>query len=128
MGTLVGFIAGSMAGIKAGPEGFVQLRQAWQTIAASEEFKAPVAGLSGLLQNMLAQGGSRLGEQLKVFLQEDRDFRGALQVFSQADGLNEALQYISQSKEFQQLVANGLLLVNTVIERGRATVTGPQLH
>jgi hypothetical protein len=124
MGALIGFIVGYMAGTKAGPEGFTQLRQAWQTIAASEEFKALVAGLSGLLQNMLAQSGDRLGEQLRVFLQGDRDFRGALQMFSQAEELNNALQYVSQSKEFHQLVANGLLLVNTMVERGRATVTG----
>jgi hypothetical protein len=127
MGALIGFIAGYMAGAKAGPEGYMQLRQAWQTIAASAEFKALVAGLSGLLQNTMAQSGSALGQQLRVFLQGDRDFRGALQMFSQADELNNALQYVSQSKEFQQLVANSLLLVNNVIERGRATVT-EQLH
>lgn len=127
MGALIGFIAGYMAGIKAGPEGYTQLRQAWQTIAASEEFKALVAGLSGLLQNTMAQSGDKLGEQIKIFLQGDRDFRGALQMFSQADELNNALQYVSQSKELQELIANGLLLVNSAIERGRETVTG-QMH
>jgi len=124
MGALIGFIVGYMAGTKAGPEGYTQLRQAWQAIAASAEFKALVASLSGLLQNATAQSGNALGQQLKVFLQGDRDFRGALQMLSQADELNNALQYVSQSKELQQLVANGLLLINSAIERGRATVTG----
>jgi hypothetical protein len=62
MGTLLGFIFGYVAGAQAGPQGYQKVRDAWQEIVASEEWKGLVAGGMELLDGVL--------EQRRAFLRE----------------------------------------------------------
>ena len=58
MGTLAGLIVGYVVGAGTGPEGYRKLREAWEEIQASDEWKGLVATASGFVQNALARGGT----------------------------------------------------------------------
>jgi tripartite-type tricarboxylate transporter receptor subunit TctC len=65
MGTLAGLIVGYMVGAGTGTEGYRKLRDAWQEIQASDEWKGLVTTASGFVQNALARGGEALAGQVE---------------------------------------------------------------
>lgn len=58
MGALVGFVVGYFMGTKAGPGNLDEIREAWKTISASEEFKGLSATAMSLIGGLAKQ---RLG-------------------------------------------------------------------
>ena len=65
MGTLAGLIVGYVVGASTGPEGYRKLREAWEEIQASDEWKGLVATATGFAQNALARGGTAFTEQVE---------------------------------------------------------------
>ena len=63
MGTLAGFVVGYLVGAGTSTVGYEKLRDAWQEIQASDEWKGLVATATGFVQNALARGGTALSEQ-----------------------------------------------------------------
>ncbi|HEV8065075.1 MAG TPA: hypothetical protein VGP46_09595 [Acidimicrobiales bacterium] len=66
MGAMIGFLVGYFLGVKAGPKGYEELREAWQVISTSDEVKDLVSGGMTIVKELARQGGSivigRLGE------------------------------------------------------------------
>lgn len=58
MGTLAGLIVGYVVGAGTGPEGYRKLREAWEEIQASDEWKGLVTTATGFVQNALARGST----------------------------------------------------------------------
>jgi hypothetical protein len=127
MGALIGFILGYSLGVKAGPEGYERLRQAWQEISNSEEFKGLVATGTAFLENMLAQGQANLAGQIaEMSGSNGGGLQQAIQKMSGNGDLLDAWNRISSSDQFRNLVANGMAIVGGVLEQG-ATVLSDTL-
>jgi hypothetical protein len=63
---MIGFLLGYYLGVKAGPEGYQELQEAWATISSSAEVKDLLSGGFSVGRDLVRQGGallaSRLGE------------------------------------------------------------------
>jgi hypothetical protein len=122
MGTLIGFVVGYLAGAQAGPEGYQKLRDAWQEIAASEEWQGLVATATGFVQSALARGGEALSEQLQATTSGASELgRTWRRIAGDAD-LLEAWTAISESGTLQHLLTDGIELLGGVLEQGRAVL------
>jgi hypothetical protein len=122
MGTLSGFIFGYLAGVQAGPEGHQKLRDAWQEIVASEEWKGLVATATAFVQNALARGGEALGEQLQATASGDGELGQAWRKITGDGELLEAWTAISESGGLHHLLSSGMELLGGVLEQGRAVL------
>jgi hypothetical protein len=120
MGALAGFILGYALGMKAGPQGYEELRKAWQEISSTEEFKGLVAAGTAFLENLLAQGRGTVATQLGAIAAPDGELRQAWQKLSGDGEIIDAWQTISSSGEFRALVSSGLSLINGVLDRRTA--------
>jgi hypothetical protein len=58
MGTLAGLIVGYVVGAGTGPEGYRKLREAWEEIQASDEWKGLVTTATGFVRDALARGST----------------------------------------------------------------------
>jgi hypothetical protein len=121
MGALMGFILGYSLGVKAGPEGYEQLRKAWQEISSSEEFKGLVATGTAFLENMLAQGRANIAGQIAELSAKDGGLQQAFQKISSHGELLDAWNRISSSDQFRSLLSNGIAVVGGVLEKRRGT-------
>jgi hypothetical protein len=122
MGTLVGFIFGYVVGARAGPEGYQKLRDAWQEIVASDEWKGLVATATAFVQNALAQGGAVVGEQLQATMSGEGDLAQAWRKMTGDGDLMDAWSAISESGALQHLLSSGMELLDGVLEQGRAVL------
>jgi hypothetical protein len=122
MGTLIGFVFGYLAGAQAGPEGYRKLRDAWQEIIASDEWKGLVATATAFVQNALARGGETLTEQLQSTAAGDGELGQAWRKITGDGDLLEAWTAISESGALQHLLSSGMELLGDVLEQGRAVL------
>ena len=123
MGALIGFIVGYSLGVKAGPEGYEKLRQAWQDISNSEEFKGLVATGTAMLENLLTQGRANIASEIDAMISRDGGMQKALQTVAGNGDLMEAWSRISNSDQFRDLVSNGIAIVGSALEQGAAILT-----
>jgi hypothetical protein len=123
MGALIGFIFGYVVGTKAGPEGLEELRKAWDVVSKSDEFQALLAAATGFAQNLVAQGGASLAGQMQSMASGNGDL---LKMIGAADsaGLGAAWSRISESQEFQALVAGGTAMIGNLLAQGTAAAAG----
>lgn len=63
MGTVIGFLVGYVMGTRAGPEGYQELRNAWGAITSSEETREVLAGLFGMVRDLVSSGTSAVVER-----------------------------------------------------------------
>ena len=126
MGALIGFILGYSLGVKAGPEGYEQLRKAWQEVSNSEEFKGLLSTGTAFLENMLTQSRTTIAGQLEELSAKDGGLQQAFQKISSNGDLLDAWNRISSSDQFKSLVSNGIAIVGGVLEQG-ATVLSDKL-
>ena len=78
MGMLAGLIVGYVVGAGTGPEGYRKLREAWEDIQASDEWKGLVATASGFVQNALARGGTAEPGALQHLLSSGMELLGGV--------------------------------------------------
>jgi hypothetical protein len=119
MGAIAGFIAGYFAGINAGPQGFEELRKAWQAISSSEEFQGLVETATAFLQNMVAEGSGSVVEQISSLTNGRSEILEMISAGSKG-GIGEALNKISETPEYQALFASGAALLGNVLSRASA--------
>jgi hypothetical protein len=112
MGTLAGLVVGYVVGAGTGPEGYRKLREAWEEIQASEEWKGLVATATGFVQNALARGGTAFTEQVESATSRDGNLR-------------EAWSTITESGALQHLLSSGMELLGDVLEQGKAVLRDP---
>jgi hypothetical protein len=112
MGTLAGLIVGYVVGAGTGPEGYRKLREAWDEIQASDEWKGLVATATGFVQNALARGGAAFTEQVESATSRDGNLR-------------EAWSTIAESGALQHLLSSGMELLGGVLEQGKAVLREP---
>jgi len=108
MGVLIGFLFGYVAGAKAGPEGYERLREAWQSIAESEEFQGLVATATAFVQHALAQGGAAVTEQLAAAGSLDGRARDAWSALTHDGGLAKVISAVTESSAIQDLLSGGV--------------------
>ena len=122
MGALMGFIVGYLAGVKAGPEGLEELKEAWLTIQKSEEFQGLVAAALGVAQSAVSQGGSALVEQISAISATAANPNESAEAIGLPGGIDlmETVGTLSRNGELQQLLNSGLMLLGTLLEQGRA--------
>jgi hypothetical protein len=77
MGTLAGLIVGYVVGAGTGPEGYRKVREAWEEIQASDEWKGLVATATGFVQDALARSGTAFTEHLESVTASDGSLRQA---------------------------------------------------
>jgi hypothetical protein len=65
MGALFGFVAGYIVGVRAGPQAFEELKDAWQTIRESEEVKELLAGGLAIVGDLLSRGRDLVSDQVE---------------------------------------------------------------
>lgn len=118
MGPLAGFIVGYLLGAKAGPESVEQLRKAWESISASEEFQGMSAMALGYLQNILSQGGGELASQIQSLVAGNGDVLKALG--DSDESLMAVWSKLSTSQEFQMLLASGTAMLGGMLAQGTA--------
>ena len=118
MGVLIGFLFGYVAGAKAGPEGYERLRQAWQSIAESEELQGLVATATAFVQDALAQGGAAVTEQLAAA----GSARDAWSALTHDGGLAKVIGAVTESSAIEDLLSGGVALLRDMIERGRTAL------
>jgi len=112
MGTLAGLIVGYAVGAGTRPEGYRKLREAWEEIQASDEWKGLVATATGFVQNALARGGAAFTEQVESATSRDGNLR-------------EAWSTIAESGALQHLLSSGMELLGGVLEQGKAVLREP---
>jgi hypothetical protein len=122
MGTLVGFVFGYVVGAKAGPEGYQKLRDAWEEILASDEWKGLVSTATAFVQNALARGGTALTEQMEATASGNGELGQAWRRITGDGDLMEAWTAISESGALQHLLSSGMELLGGVLEQGRAVL------
>ena len=122
MGTPLGLIFGYLAGAQAGPEGYQKLRDAWQEIVASEEWKGLVATVTAFVQNTLERGGETLSEQLQATTSAEREIGQAWRRITGDGNLREAWTAISEPGALQHLLSSGMEVLGDVLEQGRAVL------
>jgi hypothetical protein len=64
MGAMLGFIMGYYLGVKAGPNGYEELQDAWKTISSSAEVKDTISGGVSVARDLLRQGGAMVASRL----------------------------------------------------------------
>jgi hypothetical protein len=106
MGTLAGLIVGYVVGAGTGPEGYRKLREAWEDIQASDEWKGLVATATGFVQNALARGGTAFTEHVESVAASDGNLR-------------EAWSAIAEPGALQHLISSGMELLGGVLEQGK---------
>jgi hypothetical protein len=114
MGALAGFIVGYIAGVNAGPQGFDELRKAWQVIAQSDEFQGFVDAATAFLQTFVAQGSGRVVEHVAT--------NGRSELFEMFEngsrnGLGEFMSRISENPEYQAFFTSGAAFLGSVLSR-----------
>jgi hypothetical protein len=116
MGALAGFIVGYIAGVNAGPQGIEELRKAWQTVAASEEFQGLVESATAFLKNFLAQGSGQVVEHISTLTSGRSEL---FKIFEDGSrkGISEALHKISETPEVQAFFASGAAFLGNVLNR-----------
>jgi hypothetical protein len=119
MGALIGFIFGYVVGAKAGPEGLEELRKAWDVVSRSDEFQGLVGAATAYVQNLMAQGGAGLAGQMQAMASGNGDL---LKMIGAGDGVGfgAAWSRISESQEFQALLASGSAMVGNLLAQGSA--------
>jgi len=122
MGTPLGFIFGYLAGAQAGPEGYQKLRDAWQEIVASEEWKGLVATVTAFVQNTLERGGETLSEQLQATTSTEGEIGQAWRRITGDGNLLEAWTAISESGALEHLLSSGMELLGDVLAQGKAVL------
>lgn len=122
MGALLGFMLGYVLGAKAGPEGYDELRKAWETIVNSEEFKGLLGVGTTFVQGMLQQSQQSVGDTLNRLTSDKGELGDAWKKFSGNGQLMDAWKVLSQSPEIQSLAATAVSLVGGVIARGQAAM------
>jgi hypothetical protein len=65
MGTIIGFAVGYVLGMRAGPEGYEELRRAWKEIVSSPELRELLSGGLAALGETLRHGRGLLAERLQ---------------------------------------------------------------
>ena len=122
MRALIGFIVGYVAGAQAGPEGYQKLRDAWQEIVASEEWRGLVATVTAFVQNGLARGEETLSEQLQATTSAEGEIGQAWRRITGDGNLREAWTAISEPGALQHLLSSGMEVLGDVLEQGRAVL------
>jgi hypothetical protein len=116
MGALAGFIVGYIAGVNSGPQGLEEMRKAWQVVSASEEFQGLLAAATGFVQNLIAQGGSSMAEQIQTLTSGNSELLKMMD--GGADGgIRSALGKISETPEYQAIFASGAALLGKMLSR-----------
>jgi hypothetical protein len=71
MGTLIGFLAGYVAGMTTGPEVTEQLRRSWQALADSPELDDVVSRVAASVKDAYARAATTVDEELRRVLTPD---------------------------------------------------------
>lgn len=100
MGALAGFILGYYLGVKQGPEGYAQLRQALDSVLASPEAKA----LLERIPFVSAVGGTGNGA-------------GRVELPA-GEQLAQVFRALAESEALQSLLAGGLDFARDLLQRG----------
>ena len=116
MGALAGFIVGYIAGVNAGPQGLEDLKKAWQVVSESAEFQGLVETATGFLQNMLAQGGTSVAEQIRSLTSGQSDLLKMLDGGANGN-VGAAFGKIWESPESQALFASGAAILGNMLSR-----------
>ena len=95
MGALLGFMLGYVLGAKAGPEGYDELRKAWETIVNSEEFKGLLGVGTTFVQGMLQQSQQSVGDTLSRLFSDKGQLGDAWKKFSGNGPLMDAWKVLS---------------------------------
>ena len=119
MGVLIGFLFGYVVGAKAGPEGYERMREAWQTITESDEFRGLVATATAFVQNALAQGGAAVSEQLEAAASGDGPFGDTWRKLTGDGDLAKMVDALTESGAVQELLSGGVALLGGMLERGK---------
>jgi len=98
MGALAGFILGYYLGVKQGPEGYAQLRQALDGLLASPEVKS----LLERVPFLTASGGKGAGRLETV----------------PGEQVTAVFRALAESEAIQSLLARGLNFARGLLERG----------
>jgi hypothetical protein len=110
MGALAGFILGYVLGMKQGPEGFAEMRTAWEQILGAPEVKA-LPERAPSIADLTADGGNGLLAHIEGLVEGNEQLAGAWR----APAGNEAVHSV---------VATGLTIAGGMLERGMALVSG----
>jgi hypothetical protein len=120
MGALIGFIFGYVVGAKAGPEGYERLREAWQTISESDEWKGLVATATAFVQNAVTEGGEGIVQRLEETVAGHGEVGEAWRKLTGDGDLARAWSAISESDAVQEVLSGGIALLGNVLEQGRS--------
>src|SRR5262245_60557140 len=124
MSALIGFVLGYLAGVQAGPAGTDELRRSFQAIVRSEEWKRLSAAASGLVDDVLGQGGAALVEALRALSANEGDGGETLRgVGGDGDPLS-AWRKLADSPELRDLVSSGKALLDEVLARAMTVLEG----
>ncbi len=115
MGGLIGFVVGYVLGARAGQEGLDELKEAWQSVIESEEFRGMVSIGKMMAQNALAQAGGSLAQNLKDLGDGKGPLGDALRSLSGNEDVVRVLSRLGESDEMRRLMANGSQLLGGAI-------------
>jgi hypothetical protein len=109
MGALAGFVLGYVLGVKAGPEGHKELRDAWKAFIDSQELKGLVLAARNFASDAAGRANGALGEQLRALSSERPD-------------LARAIRSILETTDFEALLATGTGVVEGLLVQAQNAV------